>query len=550
IIGDSDGEQVFIYRGVDLPVEEELTLAPLDGTFWYLVSISDQPLVPGSEITAQFMVDESGLNGVIGGSSGCNGYNAGISVESGAFEVSLGVSTQIFCEFPPGLMEQEQAYLAALKTVSGYSRAGDQLLMPSDSGVLTYSSTQPESTLDQTAELQNITWYLVSYNTLTPVAGAEPTAFFDTSNTVSGNTGCNDYTGAYKTEPGNSLTISDIATTRAACTSDALTKQEQDFTILMQSAINYLVAGDQLNILTVDGGVMNFTSVPPAGPTGPTAVISAPSAATVGETVTFDGTGSQAGSSPIVDYQWQFGDGAQGSGPTVQYAYGNPGNYTVSLTVIDQLGLSNTTSQAIAVSAAADQPPTAAITGPTAVAVNESATYSAAGSTQGSAAITRYIWNFGDGTALETTEPTATTVFRVAGVFNVTVTVVDANNLSDSAGMQTSVGATLQGTEWVLNNTLPGTSITIQFANDTLSGFGGCNSYNSTYTASANGAMTIGLINSSQALCSEEINQQEQAYFASLSVTSAWSISGSQLTLTTANGPPVFTGRPLATPYQ
>jgi heat shock protein HslJ len=116
--------------------------------------------------------------------------------------------------------------------------------------------------------------------------------------------------------------------------------------------------------------------------------------------------------------------------------------------------------------------------------------------------------------------------------------------------MQTSVGATLQGTEWVLNNTLPGTSITIQFANDTLSGFGGCNSYNSTYTASANGAMTIGLINSSQALCSEEINQQEQAYFASLSVTSAWSISGSQLTLTTANGPLVFTGRPLATPYQ
>ena len=99
-------------------------------------------------------------------------------------------------------------------------------------------------------------------------------------------------------------------------------------------------------------------------------------------------------------------------------------------------------------------------------------------------------------------------------------------------------------------STLPGTSITIQFANDTLSGFGGCNSYSSTYTASANGAMSIGLINSSQALCSEEINQQEQGYFASLSVTSAWSISGSQLTLTTANGPLVFTGRPLATPYQ
>jgi heat shock protein HslJ len=447
-------------------------------------------------------------------------------------------------------MEQEQAYLAALQTISGYSIAGDQLLMPSDFGVLTYSSTQPESTLDQTAELQNITWYLVSYNTLTPVAGAEPTAFFDTSNAVSGRTGCNDYTGAYKTEPGNKLTISDIATTRTACPNDALSKQEQDFTILLQSAVNYLIAGDQLNVLTVDGGIMNFTSVPPAGPTGPTAAISAPPAAAVGETVPFDGTGSQAGSSPIVVYQWQFGDGARGSGPTVQYAYGNPGNFTASLTVVDQFGLSNTTSQAIAVSAAADQPPTAAITGPTNVPVNESATYSASGSTQGNSAITRYLWNFGDGHTTETSAPTATTVYRSAGAFWVTVTVVDANGLSDSAGMQTAVSANMLGTEWILANTLPGTSITLQFSNDTLAGFGGCNSYNSTYTASANGAMSVGLINSTQSLCSEEINQQEQGYFASLSVTSGWSISGNQLTLTTANGPLVFTGRPLATPYQ
>ena len=65
-----------------------------------------------------------------------------------------------------------------------------------------------------------------------------------------------------------------------------------------------------------------------------------------------------------------------------------------------------------------------------------------------------------------------TTVYRSAGAFWVTVTVVDANGLSDSAGMQTAVSANMLGTEWILANTLPGTSITLQFSNDNLGGFG------------------------------------------------------------------------------
>jgi heat shock protein HslJ len=553
LIYDTSGEQVFIFRGTALPVEETLTLEPLNGTFWYLVSIDNQILVPGSEITAQFVIDEGGLTGQIAGSGGCNNYNGGISVTDGAFAVGPIISTQAFCSFPPSVMEQEQAYLAALQTVSGYSIAGDQLLMPSDFGVLTYSATQPESTLDQTAELQNITWYLVSYNTLTPVPGAEPTALFDTSNSVSGATGCNDYTGAYKTEPGNKLTISNIATTRAACPTDALTKQENDFTILMQSAVNYLIAGNQLNILTVEDKVMNFTSVPPAGPTGPTAVINAPASATVGEAVTFDGRGSQAGTSPIVAYDWDFGDGSKASGPQVQYAYASPGTYNVRLTVVDQSGLSNTATHQISIGAAADQPPTAVIEGPAAINVGQQATFSAAGSTAGSAAITTYIWNFGDGNTTETSKPTATTVYGQAGVFQVTVTVVDANGLSDSAGTQISVNATLQGTEWLLNNTLQGTTINVIFGNGTLSGFGGCNNYNASYTAdvtASSGNMSIGPVSSSQALCSEEISQQEAVYLTDLGTATSFAINGNQLALTTVGGGLVYRGVPLVSIYQ
>jgi PKD repeat protein len=56
----------------------------------------------------------------------------------------------------------------------------------------------------------------------------------------------------------------------------------------------------------------------------------------------------------IVDYKWDFGDGSpivNGSGPTVQKAYGAVGSFTVVLIVTDDAGRTGKTSQAIAVTA-------------------------------------------------------------------------------------------------------------------------------------------------------------------------------------------------------
>ncbi len=40
-------------------------------------------------------------------------------------------------------MEQEQLYLSMLQQATGYSMAGGQLIIPTTSGVLVYSSTPP-----------------------------------------------------------------------------------------------------------------------------------------------------------------------------------------------------------------------------------------------------------------------------------------------------------------------------------------------------------------------------------------------------------------------
>jgi PKD repeat protein len=67
-----------------------------------------------------------------------------------------------------------------------------------------------------------------------------------------------------------------------------------------------------------------------------------PYAALVGETITFDGTGS-TDDGQIVQYDWVFGDGASAvdAGPNPQHAYDAEGVYNVVLTVTDNDGNTN-----------------------------------------------------------------------------------------------------------------------------------------------------------------------------------------------------------------
>lgn len=63
-----------------------------------------------------------------------------------------------------------------------------------------------------------------------------------------------------------------------------------------------------------------------------------------GQPVTFDGSDSTQGTSPIVSYFWNMGDGnSQGGDNNVpSYMYNTPGRYTVTLTVLDSANLSST----------------------------------------------------------------------------------------------------------------------------------------------------------------------------------------------------------------
>jgi PKD repeat protein len=81
------------------------------------------------------------------------------------------------------------------------------------------------------------------------------------------------------------------------------------------------------------------------------AVITAsPTSGEVPLKVTFDASESSAAqSNEIMSYEWDFGDDKTGEGQTVQHDFGSPGNYTVTLIIINNKGAVDTSSVIITV---------------------------------------------------------------------------------------------------------------------------------------------------------------------------------------------------------
>ena len=92
----------------------------------------------------------------------------------------------------------------------------------------------------------------------------------------------------------------------------------------------------------------------------------------------------------------------------------------------------------------------------------------------------------------------------------------------------------------------PATTVTARFDAGRLTGFGGCNDYETTYTVDGS-AMTIGEIAAGSTVCSEpaEVMEQEAFFLATLPTTVAYEQVGGMLLLFDAAGEPtVMLGAP------
>jgi heat shock protein HslJ len=105
----------------------------------------------------------------------------------------------------------------------------------------------------------------------------------------------------------------------------------------------------------------------------------------------------------------------------------------------------------------------------------------------------------------------------------------------------------LEGTSWtatgISNNnqavasSATVTTITTEFGNDdSLSGFGGCNNYTSTWTTTGPDGLTIGPVGSQLKACQQDVMDTEQQYFAALAKVATYQLEGNELTLRDSQG--------------
>ena len=118
-IVDADGKTVLTFS--------VLEPAPLTGTTWRLTRYNNGTggfvsVLDGVEITAVF-----GDDGSLTGSAGCNTYGTSYEITGEAVQVGPVAATRMMCAEPAGVMEQESAYLEALRAVATWRIRGNAL---------------------------------------------------------------------------------------------------------------------------------------------------------------------------------------------------------------------------------------------------------------------------------------------------------------------------------------------------------------------------------------------------------------------------------------
>jgi heat shock protein HslJ len=122
-----------------------------------------------------------------------------------------------------------------------------------DSGSMIFAPSAP-------AGLPGTSWEVISYNNgreavVSLLTGTDISLNFGTDGQVSGNAGCNTYSGGFQAD-GKALKVGPLVSTQRACDTPAgVMEQEQQYLAALQNASTVEIAGDTLTIRDAGGAM-------------------------------------------------------------------------------------------------------------------------------------------------------------------------------------------------------------------------------------------------------------------------------------------------------
>lgn len=229
----------------------------LEGPLWGLQGYRGEdgslfePL-PGSKVTAQFE------EGRVAGNAGCNSYSGAAEVDGDNLTIGPLASTMAFCA-PEELMQQETAFLTNLQSATTYEIVDNQLILRDGEGADLLIFEEVEATT-----LEGTLWMMTNYNNgreavVSVAIDTEVTALFEDGQ-LSGNGGCNQYSGGYELE-GESISIGPLISTQMFCAEpEGTMDQETLYLAALEAATTYEIKDDRLDFYD-DKGSRQLTFV-------------------------------------------------------------------------------------------------------------------------------------------------------------------------------------------------------------------------------------------------------------------------------------------------
>ena len=208
---------------------------------------SPTPAVEGTNAGLTFNED-----GMVSGTSGCNGLGGDYTIEGDQIKFGEFVSTLMACDDP--IMKQEEAAHKVLTGAASYKIEGDRLTITNNDNVLIF--TRGSFSPDQPSEPVSLTgtWKLTSYGTMETVSSAladvEANLIFNDDGTVTGTSGCNEFGGKLAVE-GEQITFQEIVSTLKLCDTP-LMGQEEAIQQVLSETTTYKIEGNTLTITNHD----------------------------------------------------------------------------------------------------------------------------------------------------------------------------------------------------------------------------------------------------------------------------------------------------------